>query len=161
MMSVHSNGGQLFWQPGAYIADGRITTPRPPLGARGVLLAVGQPDPLAGARAAGRPWSRRRTSAGRRDVLYSSAGNVREELYFNYGVFAFGWEVGGSVYNTDHRQLPGRLVPAAVGRRADLVSGHSETMEYANGIIEMFRIAADCGRDKAPATSTITPAARQ
>ena len=36
---------------------------------------------------------------GSSDVLYSSAGNVREELYFNYGVFAFGWEVGGSVYN--------------------------------------------------------------
>ena len=32
MMSVHSNGGQLFWQPGAYIADGRITTTRPPMG---------------------------------------------------------------------------------------------------------------------------------
>ena len=36
---------------------------------------------------------------GSTDVLYSSAGNVREELYFNYGVYAFGWEVGGSVYN--------------------------------------------------------------
>ena len=52
-------------------------------------------------------------------MLYSSAGNVREELYFNYGVFAFGWEVGGSVYNTGHRQLPGGLVPAAVGRRPE------------------------------------------
>ena len=36
---------------------------------------------------------------GSSDVLYSSAGNVREDMYFNYGIFAFGWEVGGSVYN--------------------------------------------------------------
>ena len=42
---------------------------------------------------------------GSSDVLYSSAGNVREELYFNYGVFAFGWEVGGSVYNKDTGQF--------------------------------------------------------
>ena len=35
MMSVHSNGGQLFWQPGAYIANGRVTTPRPPMAHEG------------------------------------------------------------------------------------------------------------------------------
>ncbi len=82
-------------------------------------------------------------------------------MYFNYGIFAFGWEVGGSVYNpaTGNFQA-GSFQPPWVGT-PDLVSGHSETMEYSNGIIEMFRIAADFGRDKTPATSSITPGARQ
>lgn len=161
MMSVHSNGGQLFWQPGAYIANGRITTPRPPLGHESFYW-----------QSANRILSQVRATArqtvvtpenvgGSSDVLYSSAGNVREDMYFNYGIFAFGWEVGGSVYNpaTGNWQ-GGSFQPPWVGQ-PDLVSGHSETMEYANGIIEMFRIAADFGRDKAPATSSITPAARQ
>lgn len=161
MMSVHSNGGQLFWQPGAYIADGRITTPRPPLGHESFYW-----------QSANRILSQVRATArqtvvtpenvgGSSDVLYSSAGNVREDMYFNYGIFAFGWEVGGSVYNpaTGNWQ-GGSFQPPWVGQ-PDLVSGHSETMEYSNGIIEMFRIAADFGRDKTPATSSLTPGARQ
>jgi Zinc carboxypeptidase len=68
-MSVHSNGGQLFWQPGAYIAEGRITTPRPPLRG-GVLLAVGRADPLAGAGApADRGHARERGRLVRRALL--------------------------------------------------------------------------------------------
>ena len=31
-------------------------------------------------------------------------------------------------------------------------------MEYANGVMEMFRIAADCGMDKTAATSTLLDA---
>ena len=99
MMSVHSNGGQLFWQPGAYIANGRVTTPRPPIAHEALLLAGGQPDPVAGARDERQTVVTPENVGGSADVLYSRAGNVREELYFNYGVFAFGWEVGGSVYN--------------------------------------------------------------
>ena len=98
MMSVHSNGGQLFWQPGAYIANGRITTPRPPLGHEAFYWQ-------SASRILSQVAAQRQTVVtpenvgGSSDVLYSSAGNVREELYFNYGVYAFGWEVGGSVYN--------------------------------------------------------------
>ncbi|SCF05396.1 Chitobiase/beta-hexosaminidase C-terminal domain-containing protein [Micromonospora viridifaciens] len=158
MMSVHSNGGQLFWQPGAYIANGRITTPRPPLG-----------DEAFYWQAAGRILSQvkayRQTVVtpenvgGSSDVLYSSAGNVREDLYHTYGIYAFGWEVGGSVYNpaTGNWQ-GGSFQPPWVGT-PDLVSGHSETMEYANGIMEMFRVAADWGKDNKKPTSTLVPGA--
>ncbi|GAA1891499.1 M14 family zinc carboxypeptidase [Asanoa iriomotensis] len=156
MMSVHSNGGQLFWQPGAYIADGRITTPRPPLG-----------DEAFYWQSAGRILSQvkafRETVVtpenvgGSSDVLYSSAGNVREDLYHTYGIFAFGWEVGGSVYNpaTGNWQ-GGSFQPEWVGD-PHLVSGHSETMEYANGLMEMFRVAADWGKDKQKPTSDLVP----
>ncbi|MEU2661600.1 M14 family metallopeptidase [Micromonospora sp. DT46] len=156
MMSVHSNGGQLFWQPGAYIADGRVTTPRPPLG-----------DEAFYWQSAGRILSQvkayRETVVtpenvgGSSDVLYSSAGNVREDMYHTYGIYSFGWEVGGSIYNpaTGNWQ-GGSFQPAWEGNPA-LVSGHSETMEYANGIMEMFRIAAEWGKDKKKPTSELVP----
>ena len=98
MMSVHSNGGQLFWQPGAYIADGRITTPRPPLGHEAFYWQSADRI-LSQVRAHRQTVVTPENVGGSSDVLYSSAGNVREDLYFNYGIYAFGWEVGGSVYN--------------------------------------------------------------
>ena len=157
-MSVHSNGGQLFWQPGAYIAEGRITTPRPPLG-----------DEAFYWQSAGRILSQVRAHrqtvvtpenvGGSSDVLYSSAGNVREDLYHNYGIFSFGWEVGGSVYNPATGDFQdGSFQPAWVGD-PNLVSGHSETMEYTNGIMEMFRIAVEWGKDRRWATSQLVPGA--
>ncbi|MDG4827416.1 M14 family metallopeptidase [Asanoa sp. WMMD1127] len=156
MMSVHSNGGQLFWQPGAYIADGRITTPRPPLG-----------DEAFYWQSAGRILSQvkayRETVVtpenvgGSSDVLYSSAGNVREDLYNTYGIFAFGWEVGGSVYNPATGNWQGGSFQPVWDGDPLLVSGHSETMEYANGIMEMFRVAADWGNDRKKPTSDLVP----
>ncbi|MGX7674177.1 M14 family zinc carboxypeptidase [Plantactinospora sp. DSM 117369] len=156
MMSVHSNGGQLFWQPGAYIADGRITTPRPPLGDEAFYWQ-------SAARILSQVKAHRETVVtpenvgGSSDVLYSSAGNVREDLYHTYGIYAFGWEVGGSIYNPATGDWQGgSFQPPWVGDPA-LVSGHAETMEYANGIMEMFRIAAEWGRDKKDPTSRLLP----
>ncbi|MEU3454583.1 M14 family zinc carboxypeptidase [Micromonospora sp. NPDC006766] len=158
MMSVHSNGGQLFWQPGAYIANGRITTPRPPLGDEAFYWQ-------SAARILSQVKAHRETVVtpenvgGSSDVLYSSAGNVREDLYHTYGIYAFGWEVGGSIYNpaTGNWQ-GGSFQPAWVGN-PELVSGHAETMEYANGIMEMFRIAAEWGKDNKKPTSELVPGA--
>lgn len=156
MMSVHSNGGQLFWQPGAYIADGRITTPRPPLGDEAFYWQSASRI-LSQVKAHRQTVVTPENVGGSSDVLYSSAGNVREDLYHTYGIYAFGWEVGGSVYNpaTGNWQ-GGSFQPPWVGT-PDLVSGHSETMEYANGIMEMFRVAADWGKDKKKPTSQLVP----
>ncbi|MFU8850487.1 M14 family metallopeptidase [Micromonospora sp. SL1-18] len=158
MMSVHSNGGQLFWQPGAYIADGRITTPRPPLGDEAFYWQSASRI-LSQVKAHRQTVVTPENVGGSSDVLYSSAGNVREDLYFNYGIYAFGWEVGGSVYNpaTGNWQ-GGSFQPAWVGN-PELVSGHAETMEYANGIMEMFRVAADWGTDHKKPTSKLVPGA--
>ncbi|MDA0136181.1 M14 family metallopeptidase [Solirubrobacter deserti] len=160
MMSVHSNGGQLFWQPGAYIAEGRITTPRPPLGHESFYWQSAERI-LSHVRATPRQTVvQTEDVGGSSDVLYSSAGNVREDMYFNYGIFSFGWEVGGSVYDPNTKRfVDGSFQPPWPD--SPLISGHGETLEYANGIMEMFRVAADWGRDKAPATSTLTPSARQ
>ena len=37
------------------------------------------------------------------------------------------------------------------------MSGHSETMEYANGVMEMFRIAREWGQDRQRPTSQLVP----
>ena len=153
MMSVHSNGGQLFWQPGAYIANGRITTPRPPLGHEAFYWQSADRI-LSQVRAHRQTVVTPENVGGSSDVLYSSAGNVREDMYFTYGIFAFGWEVGGSVYNPATGGFQGgSFQPPWVA--GGLISGHDETMEYANGIMEMFRIASDFGKDKTAATSTL------
>jgi hypothetical protein len=155
-MSVHSNGGQLFWQPGAYIAEGRITTPRPPLRDEAYYWQSASRI-LSQVRAHRQTVVTPENVGGSSDVLYSSAGNVREDLYYNYGVYAFGWEVGGSVYNPQTGEFQeGSFQPPWVGI-PDLVSGHSETMEYANGVMEMFRIAEEWGRDRKQPTSELVP----
>ena len=121
MMSVHSNGGQLFWQPGAYIANGRIVTPRPPMGHEAFYWQSADRI-LSQVRAHRETVVTPENVGGSSDVLYSSAGNVREDMYFNHGIFAFGWPGGRRLgLQPAHRQLPGRLLPAAVGRgRPDL-----------------------------------------
>jgi hypothetical protein len=88
---------------------------------------------------------------GSSDVLYSSAGNVREDLYFNYGIYAMGWEVGGTTWDTTSRSwTSGSFQPA--WERA-----YGEAMEYANGVVEMFRIAADFGDDDVAPTTELLP----
>jgi Zinc carboxypeptidase/Chitobiase/beta-hexosaminidase C-terminal domain len=155
-MSVHSNGGQLFWQPGAYIAQGRITTPRPPLRDEAYYWQSAFRI-LSQVRAHRQTVVTPENVGGSSDVLYSSAGNVREDLYNNYGVYAFGWEVGGSVYNPATGEFQeGSFQPDWVGD-PNLASGHAETLEYTNGIMEMFRIAAEWGRDRQFATSRLVP----
>jgi hypothetical protein len=155
MISVHSNGGQLFWQPGAYIAEGRITTPRPPMGHESFYWQSADRI-LSQVRAHRQTVVTPENVGGSSDVLYSSAGNVREDMYHTYGIYAFGWEVGGSVYNpaTGNFQGGSFQPPWVAG---GLISGHDETMEYANGVMEMFRIAADWGRDKQGANTTLVP----
>ena len=156
MMSVHSNGGQLFWQPGAYIANGRIVAPRPPLGHEAFYWQSASRI-LSHVKAERQTVVTPENVGGSADVLYSSAGNVREDLYNNHGVFAFGWEVGGSVYNTATGNfVSGSFQPAWVGN-PDIVSGHSETMEYANGVMEMFRIAAEWGKDRVKPKTQLIP----
>jgi Zinc carboxypeptidase/Chitobiase/beta-hexosaminidase C-terminal domain len=155
-MSVHSNGGQLFWQPGAYIAEGRITTPRPPLRDEAYYWQSAERI-LSQVRAHRQTVVTPENVGGSSDVLYSSAGNVREDLYHNYGIYAFGWEVGGSVYNPETGEFQeGSFQPPWVGT-PDLVSGHSETMEYTNGVMEMFRIAREWGKDRQRPTSELVP----
>jgi hypothetical protein len=64
-----------------------------------------------------------------------------------------GWEIGGSTWNpTTRTWQSGSFQPA--WERA-----HGEAMEYSNGVMEMFRIAADYGKDFSWATSRLVKGA--
>ncbi len=148
-MTVHSSGGQLFWQPGAYIADGRITTPRPPLRDETYYWAMAE-EILSNVKGLRDTVVQPGNVGGSSDVLYSSAGNVREDLYFNYGIYAFGWEIGGVQWNPETGEFDsgGGFIPE--WPEADL-----QYQEYASGVIEMFEIAMAYGQDQRPATTRL------
>lgn len=149
-MTIHSNGGQLFWQPGAYIAEGRITTPRPEMRDEAYYWQMAERI-LSHVKTYQDTVVRPGSVGGSADVLYSSAGNVREDLYFNYGIYAFGWEVGGSVWDPIEREwIDGAFQPP-------WERGHGEAMEYASGVVEMFRIAGEFGKDRKRPVSELLP----
>ncbi|WP_066065175.1 M14 family metallopeptidase [Neobacillus soli] len=148
-MTVHSYGGQLFWQPGSYKADGRITTPRPPLRDEQYYWQMAEKI-LSNVKSLRDSVVQPSNIGGSADVLYSSAGNVREELYNNYGIYAFGWEVGGEQWDPKAQRwlAPGGFQPA-------WAEGSLQYQEYASGVITMFELAMEYGRDNKPATTEI------
>ncbi len=146
-MTVHSNGGQLFWQPGSYIAQGRITTPRPPLRDEQYYWFMAE-DILSNVKALRESVVQPRNVGGSADVLYSSAGNVREELYNNYGIYAFGWEIGGDQWNPATRSFT-----SGGGFMPQWPEANLQYQEYASGVIKMFEIAKAWGADRQPATT--------
>lgn len=147
-MSVHSSGGQLFWQPGSYIAEGRICT-RPPFADEAYYWQMAERI-LSQVKTYQDTPVRPNNVGGSADVLYSSCGNIREEVYFNYGVYALGWEIGGSTWDPDrNRWVSGTFQPPFDPR------GHDEAMEYSEGIIEMCRIARDWAKDKIKPKSSL------
>lgn len=147
-MTVHSNGGQLFWQPGAYKSPGRETMPRPGLRDESNYWHMAERI-LSHVKSHQQTVVQPQNVGGSADVLYSSAGNVRENLYYVYGIYAFGWEVGGSVWNPETKRWVGGSFQPPFSR------GYGETMEYANGIVEMFRIAMEYGLDNAAPVSQL------
>jgi len=86
---------------------------------------------------------------GSADVLYSSAGNVREDLYNNYGIYAFGWEVGGEQWDPEADGGEGDWV-APGGFQPQWPEAELQYQEYASGVIEMVEIAMEYGMDIRP-----------
>ena len=154
MMSVHSNGGQLFWQPGAYIANGRVATrgrrsgTRPSTGSRptGSSRRCGAPGD-------GRHARERRRLVGR-PVLLGRQRARGPVLQLRRSTRSAGRSAARSI-----TRRPATSRAARSSRRGSASPASSpatsETMEYANGVMEMFRIAVDFGKDKAAATSTL------
>jgi len=69
------------------------------------------------------------------DVLYSAAGNSADELYYNDGIFAWDFEVGNDLWNSQTQQWEG------VGFQPPFAEAHGEAMEYASGLVELVRVA--------------------
>jgi hypothetical protein len=73
------------------------------------------------------------------DVLYSAAGNSGDMLWYRYGIYAWNFEVGTSF-------------------QPEWDEAHEETMEFANGLVELMRVARDFAKDNARPESTLAVA---
>jgi hypothetical protein len=127
-MNLHSSGNYFMWSPGAYILDGRISAPRPTLGQESffwgassrILTAIKRHRNMAVTPARTGPIS---------DVLYSAAGNSGDMLWYKYRIYAWNFEVGTEF-------------------QPDWAEAHDETMEFANGLVELMRVARDFDKDQ-------------
>ncbi|HEX6684080.1 MAG TPA: M14 family metallopeptidase [Candidatus Limnocylindrales bacterium] len=138
-MNLHSSGNYFMWSPGAYALPGRVSPPRPTLAEESffwgassrILTAIKRHRNLAVTPARTGPIS---------DVLYSAAGNSGDMLWYKYHIYAWNFEVGTS------------FQPA-------WTEAHDETMEFANGLVELFRVAHDFANDHSRPESglSVTP----
>jgi hypothetical protein len=138
-MNLHSSGNYFMWSPGAYATPGRISAPRPTLAEESffwgassrILTAIKRHRNMAVTPARTGPIS---------DVLYSAAGNSGDMLWYKYGIYAWNFEVGTSF------QPPWD-------------EAHNEAMEFANGLVELMRVAHDFDTDhRRPASRlSVTP----
>jgi hypothetical protein len=137
-MNLHSSGNYFMWSPGAYSLPGRITAPRPTLAEESffwgassqILTAIKRHRNMAVTPARTGPIS---------DVLYSAAGNSGDMLWYKYGIYAWNFEVGTSfqpVWDEAHQQ----------------------TLEYANGLVELMRVARAYDKDAKRPTSSLVVA---
>ncbi|GAB3441932.1 M14 family zinc carboxypeptidase [Actinophytocola sediminis] len=133
-MNVHSYGGYFMWPPGAYAMPGRITLPRP--SPEEAALFQDSAKRIVGAISASRgtvTWPSRTGPVA--DVLYSAAGNSADQLYYELGVYAWDFEIGNDRWNPATGQWEG------VGFQPPFPEAHAESQEYADGLIEMLRVA--------------------
>ncbi|MFI7675696.1 M14 family zinc carboxypeptidase [Actinophytocola sp. NPDC049390] len=135
-MNVHSYGGYFMWPPGAYAMPGRVTLPRP--SAEEAALFQASAKRIVGAISSSRgtvTWPSRTGPVA--DVLYSAAGNSADQLYYELGVFAWDFEIGNDRWNAETGQWEG------VGFQPPFPEAHAESQEYADGLVELLRVARD------------------
>lgn len=136
VMNVHSYGGYFMWPPGAYAVPGRITLPRPSPEETAQFQASAKR--IVGSIASSRgtvTWPSRTGPVA--DVLYSAAGNSADELYYDLGIFAWDFEIGNDRWNPETGQWEG------VGFQPPFPEAHAESQEYADGLLELLRVARD------------------
>ncbi|MEV0592883.1 M14 family zinc carboxypeptidase [Nonomuraea cavernae] len=135
-LNVHSYGGYFMWPPGAYKLDGRVTLPRPTAAQEAYFLRSARTIEEAIAAERGTVTWPQQTGPVT-DVLYSAAGNSADELWYDYGVFGWDFEVGSDLWNPATGQWEG------VGFQPPFSEGHEEAMEFASGLIALIGVAAD------------------
>ncbi|MER7499765.1 M14 family zinc carboxypeptidase [Nonomuraea pusilla] len=135
-MNVHSYGGYFMWPPGAYKLDGRVTLPRPTSEQEAYFMRSARTIERAIAAERGTVTWPQQTGPVT-DVLYSAAGNSADELWYDFGVFGWDFEVGSDLWNPEKRTWEG------VGFQPPFSEGHAEAMEFASGLIALIGVAAD------------------
>ncbi|PZG44985.1 peptidase M14 [Spongiactinospora gelatinilytica] len=135
-LNVHSYGGYFMWPPGSYKQEGRVTLPRPTAEQEAYFLRSARTIEEAIAAERGTVTWPQKTGPVT-DVLYSAAGNSADELWYDYGIFGWDFEVGNDIYNPETGRWEG------VGFQPAFEEAHAEAMEFASGLISLVGVAAD------------------
>lgn len=135
-INVHSYGGYFMWSPGAYSNPGRIPLPEPDPETAASFLEAAQRivSTISGHRGTV-TWPSKTGPVI--DVLYSAAGNSADQLYYDFDIIAWDFEVGNDLWNEETQQWE------AVGFQPPFEEAHGESQEYAAGLVELARIARD------------------
>ena len=144
-MNLHSSGNYFMWSPGAYIAATRTSAPRPSLEAESLFWGASSRILTEIKEYRGMSVTPARTGPIS-DVLYSAAGNSGDMLWYKYGIYAWNFEVGT------------QFQPPFENENPTGASAHAESQEFANGLIELMRVARDFDKDTQRPTSTIKTA---
>ena len=144
-MNLHSSGNYFMWSPGAYITPGRISAPRPTLEEESFFWGASSRILTEIKRYRGMSVTPARTGPIS-DVLYSAAGNSGDMLWYKYGIYAWNFEVGTT------------FQPPFESDDPNGASAHAESQEFANGLIELMRVAHDFEKDSQRPTSTLSTA---
>ena len=135
-INVHSYGGYFMWSPGAYVEEGRVTLPEPSPEVAEEFMSAAQR--IVGAISEHRGTMTWPSNTGPVvDVLYSAAGNSGDHLFYEHDIYAWDFEVGNDLWDAELRQWQG------VGFQPPFEEAHAESQEYAAGLVELVRIAAD------------------
>lgn len=138
-MNTHSFGNYFMWSPGAYSVPGRITLPRPDFGDEAFFWAASQQILTAIKEHRDTVVTPARTGPIA-DVLYSAAGNSGDHLWYDDGIFAWNFEVGDAGFQPPFDD-----------------EGHDQALEFANGLIELFRVAHQFDTDNQRPSSSLEP----
>ncbi|WP_210418421.1 M14 family zinc carboxypeptidase [Agromyces intestinalis] len=129
-MNLHSSGNYFMWAPGAYKVPGRETAPRPSAEDEAYFWEAAERILTEIKRFRGMSVTPARTGPVA-DVLYSAAGNSGDMLWYKYGIYAWDFEVGT------------QFQPPFESSNPTGASAHAESQEFANGMLELMRIALD------------------
>jgi hypothetical protein len=138
-MNIHSFGNYFMWSPGAYQLPGRITLPRPSFGTEAFFWSASQQILTSIKQSRGTVVTPARTGPIA-DVLYSAAGNSGDMMYYEYGIFAWNFEVGNQGFQPPFEP-----------------EGHEQLLEFSNGLVELFRVAYQWNKDHQPPATTLVP----
>ncbi|MFE6256509.1 M14 family metallopeptidase [Agromyces sp. NPDC057865] len=141
-MNLHSSGNYFMWSPGAYTTPDRGSSPRPTLEEESYFWGASSRILTEIKRYRGMSVTPARTGPIS-DVLYSAAGNSGDMLWYKYGIYAWNFEVGT------------QFQPPFESDDPNGASAHAESQEFANGLIELMRVAYDFDKDSQRPTSTV------
>ncbi len=145
-MNLHSSGNYFMWSPGAYTTPERLSSPRPTLEEESYFWGASARILSEIKRYRGMSVTPARTGPIS-DVLYSAAGNSGDMLWYKHGVYAWNFEVGT------------QFQPPFSSEDPTGASAHAESQEFANGLIELMRVAYDFDKDAQRPTSTVKASA--